>query len=508
VRHGRAGQAQAITDLNAGSLKRRAAHATWWSAIEISARYGAQFIVMLVLARMLAPSAFGLVAMVLVFTSLAAILVDSGFSTALIQKQAATTDDETTVFAFCIVAGVGIGGMLALAAPWIAGFYQQPVLADMTRALSLTLPMSALAAVPDAKLSQQLEFRARAAAEVCASLLAGATALVLAWRGFGVWSIVWQSLVSVGARTVLLWLYSGWRPRGRVSMDSLRSLSGFGGYMLLSNLLDVATLRVQSLLIGRLFDSRALGLYTVAQNTQQAPTSLFGSILARVGLPVFSTVSTDPVRLRGALRVSMQASMFLFVPSMVGLALAAEPLMGALYGDTWRPAAPILSLLALSAVCWPMHVLNLAAINAQGRSDLFFKLELLKKAVAIALILTASRAGPVAIAGSTVVASVFAVVVNTHYTRTLLGYGLLAQCRDQAATALLTCAAAAMGWCVMHFLPAGPWPTILAVAAGGTIYLGGAIALRVQPWRELRALGGELWSSRRAAKVRAMDAPP
>ena len=282
--------------------------------------------------------------------------------------------------------------ILWLAAPAIADFYSQPTLIPLTRLLVFVLPLGALAAVPDALLTQRLDFKARAKAEIIASLCSGVIAVVLAWRGLGVWSLAGQAIIAISMRTLLLWLYSGWRPCGRFRRASFHNLFGFGGYMLLSGLLDTLSIRLQSLLIGKLFNSRTLGYYTLAQNTQQAPTSFMGSLLNRVGLPVFSIVADQPAKFLGALRLSLRVAMFLFVPCMLGIAVIAKPLIIMLYGARWATAAPLLSILALSATFWPLHILNLAAFNAQGSSNLFFRLALIKKVVMIGLICV-SRSG-------------------------------------------------------------------------------------------------------------------
>jgi len=457
------------------SLVHRAAHATWWSALEIAARYGVQFAVMILLARLLVPADFGLIAMLLVFTAVAALLVDSGFGTALVQKQRTSDDDESTVFVSGICVSIVVGCILWFAAPAIAGFYAQPTLVPLTRLLLFVLPLSALAAVPDALLTQRLDFRSRAKAEIFASLASGAVAVVLAWRGFGVWSLAWQSIVAIAVRAGLLWRYSGWRPRGRFSSASFRALFSFGSYMLMANLLNTISTRLQSLLIGRLFDSRALGFYTLAQNTQQAPAQFMSGVLNRVGLPVFSSVADQPAKLVGALRLSLRVAIFVFVPCMVGIAVVAEPLVAMLYGARWLPAAPMLGILSISATLWPLHVLNLAAIGAQGRSDLIFRLELAKRVVSIGLVIACSPFGPIAIAWAVLASSLFAVALNTWYTHKLLGYGAVAQLHDQAGTLLLSALAGLAGWLVLRAMPAGTFAMAVAIIVAMIVYLAGAV---------------------------------
>jgi O-antigen/teichoic acid export membrane protein len=451
-------------------LEKRAASAAWWSTLEILARYGVQFLVMVALARLLTPDDFGLIAMLLVFTNLGTLLVDSGFGAALIQRQQTTEDDETTVFIFTMVAGMTAGAILALAAPAIAAFFHQPRLADLTRVMAVVLPLGAFAAVPDALLTMRLNFRARARAEVVASLCSGTVAVALALQGFGVWSLAWQSIVSIGVRGALLWVYSGWRPLGRYRSASFRSLFGFGGYMLLTGLLNAAAVRLQSLLIGKLFDARTLGFYTLAQNTQQAPSSLIDGILRRVGLPVFSTIAQDRIKLRAALRTSLRMAMFLFVPCMVGIAVVAKPLVELMYGARWIPAAQILSVLSLSAALWPVHILNLAAIGAQGRSNLLLRVEIVKQLIGIILIVAASHWGPLAIAWAVLVSGVFGVGINAYYSKKLLNYGPVEQLFDQASTFGLSAIAAAAGWAVLHWTTPGPISMLGAIMAAAMIY--------------------------------------
>jgi O-antigen/teichoic acid export membrane protein len=291
-------------------------------------------------------------------------------------------------------------------------------------------------------------------------------------------------------------------------MASFRSLSGFGVYMLMSGLLDTLTVRLQALLIGKLFDTTQLGYYTLAQNTQQAPTSFMGNLLNRVGLPVFSAVGDQPQKLLGALRLSMRLAMFIFVPSMLGLAVIARPLILLLYGPKWAPAAPLLSILALSAALWPLHVLNLAAVSAQGRSDLFFRLSLVKKALAIGLILLGSLAGPIAIASAVLAASIISAVINAHYSKTLLGYGISAQIADQRSTFWLSLVTAATGWSVIHWLPSSIMTTALAVFLAAALYLAIAALTNNSALGELVSLLKNLRSAKAPADTTERTAPP
>jgi O-antigen/teichoic acid export membrane protein len=269
--------------------------------------------------------------------------------------------------------------------------------------------------------------------------------------------------------------------------------------MLLTNVLDAASIRLQSLLIGRMFDAPTVGYYAIAQNTQIAPTSFIGGVLNRVGLPVFSSMASDRPKLSAALRRSLRISLYLFVPCMLGLAVIADPLIAAVFGTRWTPAAPILAILSISAVFWPLHVLNLAAVNAMGRSDLFFKLAVIKKVVAVGLMILVSPLGPIAIAWSAVGASVFATVVNTHYSKKFLGYGLLQQISDQAATVLLAALAALAGWAVMHWNAPGIGTTMASIGTSLLIYLGISASFRLSALTDMMQLLFAAWQGRPSA---------
>lgn len=469
-------------------LGARTARASWWGATEIAARHVVQLAVMLVLARLLVPEDFGLIAMLVVFTSVATLLADSGLGWALIQRGRSDDDEETTVFIFSFATAALAAGLVWLAAPVIVRFYRQPELAELIPVMAMVIPLTVLALVPDALLARDLEFRARAKAEAAASTTAGIVAIVLAWHGAGVWSLVWMPIVLATIRAPLLWSSTGWRPRGRFSWKALRRLFGFGGYLMASNLIDAISIRLQSMLLGRIFDARVLGYYTLAQHTEQAPTTFVASLLNRVGLPVLSSVANEPEKLQEAFRRALRLSLFLFAPIMIGIAVAARPLVLLVYGPEWGPTAPILAVLAVGSSLWPLHVLNLAAISALGRSDLVLRLNVIKKVLMILLVAVAAPHGPVAIAGAVLACSIVSVVVNTWFARAMTGFGLLAQIGEQSSTIMSVVAAVVVAWMMLRIGPGTlPW-FALAGAISGAIYIGSALLLRNPALSELQAM--------------------
>lgn len=451
-----------------------------WGVLEIVVRYGVQIAVTIILARLLSPSSFGLIAILLVFTSIGALIADAGFGTALIQRRDTSDDDETTTF--WITLGTGLAATLALsfAASSIASFYAKPELEPLTKLMAWVLFLGAVGAVPDALLTKRLNFNARTHAQVISSLASGVVAVTLAAYGFGVWSLAWQGLTETALRTILMWRFSRWRPAGRVRKDSFMTLFGFGGYMLLAGIFSTLSTRLQALMIGKLFSANELGYYAIAQNTQQAPSSFLATLLNRTGLPVFSAMAHEPEKLRLALKVTLQVSTFVFFPCMAGLALVANPAVSLVYGAKWLPAAPMLSFLAMAASLWPIHVLNLLALSSAGRSDRFLRLELIKNAIVFAATLLASPLGPTVVAASMLAASLFATLVNTWYSKEVLDYGLVEQLSDLKDTLFLTAVALAPAWAALHWLNSTPLAMLISIVLSVAVYVGLAL-LRCHP---------------------------
>lgn len=477
------------------NVGRHATLATLWSATEITARYGVQIAVTVILARLLSPQDFGLIAIVLVFTSIGALLTDAGFGVALVQRRSKDVDDEATAFFITLSIGILAAALLWFTSSVIATFYHMHQLVAVIRWMAVVLPLGAFGCVPDALLTSALNFKARTRAQVISSLFSALIAISLAWTGFGIWSFVWQAITDAGLRSVLLWVFSRWWPRGRFRIQSLKSLFGFGGFMLLSNALSTVSTRMQLLAIGKLFNSRELGYYSLAQSTPQAPASFISSLLNRVGLPLFSSIAHDKVRLRQALRVSLQVSLFVFLPCMIGIALTALPLIKLIYGARWTGASPILMWLALATALWPIHVLNLIALSALGRSDLFFRLEVIKNAITLIATFMTSPHGPTAMAASMFVAALSSAVINTWYSGILLGYGLAAQMSDQLKTLWITLLTAIPAWSILHWVPSTAFATLAAMATYIIAYVGLAVAFNHPALKELRGMLRNVLSS-------------
>lgn len=412
------------------SLTQKSFAAVFWSGADVFLRQGLQFFVSILLARLLSPEDFGLLAMLYLFTGIAGLFIDGGFSSALVQRQDITPTDESTVFFFNLGSGLVVTLGLCWAAPWIAAFFEQPALQDLTYAMALNLFLGAFGAIQNVLLAKTLNFKLLMKIGVVASLLSGVLAVILAWQGFGIWSLALQTLASTGLTVVLLWWWHPWRPQWVFSLAALRSLFRFGGFWLLSALLDTLYGRLFNILIGKLFSARELGFYTRATSTQQLLANVLTSILNRVAFPMFSSAAADKVQLVRGMRKALRTIMLFNIPAMLGLMVVSEPLVVTLFGEKWLQSVPLLQVLCLVGVLWPLHVINLNVLIAQGYSNLFFRIEVLKKIIGVVAIGVASFYGVLAIAWSQVIVGLLCFLLNAHYTGIFLGYSAWNQMRD------------------------------------------------------------------------------
>ena len=420
-------------------LKQKASRAVGWSAADLLVRQGLQFGVSIVMARLIAPEAYGTIALLSLFTGIAMVFMDGGMSAALIQRKDSTREDESTVFWFNLAVGLTMALLLFAAADWIATFYEIDVLRPITQVYALQFFLSAFNSVQITRFTKNLDFKTPLKINTVAAVLSAIIGISLAYHGHGVWALVAQSMSVAIITTALMWSLSGWRPAFVFSRTSFRTLFGFGGFMFLSSLLNIAYQRFYTLLIGKWYGAYDLGIYNRAETTKQLPTGILSGILSRVAFPVFSQANDDPPRLKRGLRMSIKGIMLLNAPLMLGISATAEPLVLTLFGPTWVDSAPILKILALAGVLWPLHILNLSVLQAMGKSAQFFKIELIKKAVGITLILIAFPYGLQSMAWAVVAGSVIAFFINAYHNGKLIAYGGWRQIAD--VLPVLLCAA-------------------------------------------------------------------
>jgi teichuronic acid exporter len=412
------------------SLQNRAIRGLAWSTVERISQQFLHFLFVIVLARLLSPSEFGLIAMVSFFVAISQTLVDSGFGAALIQKRDADHLDECSVFYFNLAVGALGASALFFLAPWVARFYSQPILESITRWMSLLLVISSFGTIQHRILMKRLDFRSLFRVSAIATPISGFLGVGLAYAGFGVWSLVVQQLVFNSLYVGLLWLFVGWRPRWRFSLASLQSMFGFGSRLLATGMLDSVFQNIYDLVIGKLFSAAELGFYSRAMMTQQLLAQNLNATVSRVTFPIFASIQNDKLRLREGARKGLVFLGTINFPLMIGLSVVSRSFVSVVFSDKWLPCVPYLQLLCIVGLLYPLGTINLHLLSAQGRSDLTLRLELIKKFVAVLMLMFGIAWGILGIAIGQVCTSIFGYYINCFYTGRLIGYSFVEQVKD------------------------------------------------------------------------------
>jgi len=477
-----------------GRLSERSMRAVLWSGSDLLLRQALRFAVTILLAHLVAPEDFGAIAMLYLFTGFGSLFIDSGFGSALIQRQNTTLEDESSVFFFNLGVGALVALLLAAFSRQVAVFFNLPVLQPLTCLMALNLFLGAFAAIHTILLTKTLDFRTQMKANVIAYTVGGVAAIILAWQGYGVWSLAAQILIATVVNVILLWHWHPWRPAARFSFKALRSLFGFGSYMVLSSLLNTICEKLYTLIIGRVYTARDLGFFSRAETTQQMPANMLSEIFGRVTLPVFAAAADDRPRLARGVRSTLTAVMMLNIPALIGMAVVADPLVRTLFGQKWVSSILFLRILCFAGVLWPLHVINLNVLMAQGRSNLFFRIEVTKTAIGIVALTAASLHSLLAIALSYVAVGFVGFLLNAYYTGVFLGYGAARQMLDVLPYVAVSLLMAACIWPISLSKALNPAVLLtLQVSAGVGVYLGACKLFRLAAFEEVwRIATGEI----------------
>lgn len=415
-----------------GSLKEKTVGALSWSLVQEIAQRGMQFVIGIFLARLLGPVEFGLVAMLTIFITIGGALAESGFGSAIIQRKELTAADTSSAFFGNVLFSLCLTVTLWIAAPLIARFYDQSALTSLTRAWSVVLVINSFGVVQSALMVRDLNFKGQAVVTVLSTGISGVVGLTLAWRGWGAWSLVWQQITFAFVRACVLWLSNRWRPSFLLSRSSFSNLFAFGSRMVAASVVDTLFENLYSVVIGKIYSPLTLGFYNRAYTLQDTVSRLLSAIANRVTFPVFSQLQEDSDRLRRGLRKATTTLVFAQFPMMVGLAAIARPLVIVLLGEKWEPCVSSLQILCFAGLFYPMHLLNLNVLMAKGRSDLYFRVVLIRRTLVVLNILLTFDWGILPMVWGQAVISVVSLFVNAYYTRELAGYSLPAQIRDVA----------------------------------------------------------------------------
>ena len=431
----------------AGSLKHKAIHGVGWSFIDNIASSGITFLVGLVLARLLTPKEYGIMAMIAVFIAVSNSIIDSGFSNALIRKTRIERVDYNTVFYFNLTVSILIYTLLYLAAPAISVFFKESVLVEIIRILGLVLIINAFSVIPRTQFVRDVNFKTQTKVSLISSISSGVFGIGMALGGMGVWSLVGQQLSRQFLNTLFLWIYSKWYPVWEFSRKSFKELFEFGSKLLLSGLLDTIYKNIYYIIIGRFYTSAQLGQYTRADQFNMIFSSNLTSVVQRVSYPVLSSIQEEPERLREAYQKVIKITMLITFACMLGLAAVAKPLILILIGEKWLPAVYFLQIICFSGMLYPLHAINLNILQVKGRSDLFLKLEIIKN-IAVGPIVVGVVYGIEYMLWGGVLTSFIAYFLNSYYSANLMNYPTSEQIKDILPTFLTSFLVAAFMWSV------------------------------------------------------------
>lgn len=451
-------------------------------------RCGAQlvtFIVSIILARILAPEDYGTIALVTVFTTILQVFVDSGLGTALIQKKNADDLDFSSVFYFNFVVCFVLYAGMFVAAPFIAKFYGDTTLTPIIRVISLTIVISGVKGIQQAYVSKNMLFKRFFFSTIGGTIFSAFLGIGLAKAGYGVWALVAQQLSNTTVDTIILRITVRWRPRKAFSWKRLKSLLSFGWKLLVSSLLDTCYNNLRNLIIGKMYSASDLAFYNQGDKFPKLIVTNINTSIDSVLLPTMSSAQDDRERVKNMTRRAIKTSTYVMAPLMMGLAFCATTIVKLVLTDKWLPCVPFLRIFCITYMFWPVHTANLNAINAMGRSDWFLRLEIIKKIMGIAILLSTMWFGVMAMAYSLLLSSVLSQIINSWPNRKLLGYGYLEQVRDFAPGILL---AVGMGICV-YFIGYIPLPTIMTLViqifAGAALYIGVSAILKLEEFEYL-----------------------
>lgn len=455
------------------NYKNQATSGLLWTFLE---RFGAQcvtLIVSIILARLLDPVVFGTVAIVTVFMEILNVFIDSGLGNALIQKKDADDIDFSSVFYFNIFMCIALYLVLFFLAPLMSRFYGMAELTDIIRVMGLSLIVSGVRNIQRAFVSRKLQFKRFFFATIGGTLGAAALGIWMAYRGFGVWALVAQGLFNNVVGTVILWLTVKWRPKRVFSFTRFRGLFSFGWKLLVSDLINTVYNNLRQLIIGKMYTTQSLAMYNRGYMIPNVFVININSAIDSVLFPVMSSAQDDVNMIRAMTRRSIRVSSYIMWPVMMGIAACSTPLVSILLTDKWLPCVPFLIIFCISYAFLPLQTANLNAIKAFGRSEIYLKLEIIKKIVGFAILAATMWFGPLVMAASNLLFAVINYLINAFPNRKLLNYSYGQQIMDAAPPMLLSAFMFGIVYCV-RFLELSNWLTlIIQIPLGVLIYVGG-----------------------------------
>lgn len=468
-------------------LKRKTIRGFFWSSVESILSQGLGIVFGIFLARMLSPDEFGILGMITIFISVSQVFVDSGLSQSLIRKQNCTTADYSTVFWVNMVMGLLFYLIIWIAAPYIAAFYKNDQLVSVTRITSLSILIVSVTLIQQTILTKDVDFKTITKSSLAGTVVSGLASLLLAFYGYGVWSLVWRSIINQAVRSAVLWAHNRWKPELTWNPVIFREHFKFGSNILIISIVSAVYRNISNLIIGKSYSEKVLGYYTNADQYSSMPSTTITAITNKVSYPVFSEIQADDARLRqNASKLTINI-MFISFVVMFGLAAIAKPLFGVVLGEKWLPSAGMFQALCIAYAISPLHVINQNIMKARGRSDLFLKTEVIKYIIFTPLLITGAIMGIEILIAGIIVFYWAGYVVIAAYSKKLAGYSIGNQISDFLPVMLIALFPALITWLISYFLQISllfKLPLLILVYPSLVILL--SVIVRLQAYYEIK----------------------
>lgn len=474
------------------SLKQKALKGVFWSSVEQFANQIIGFVISIILARLLMPEEFGLIAMLAIFMGIGGALIDSGLTQSLIRTENPTDEDYSTVFYFNLLGSIAIYSIIALLAPLIANFFDQLQLTNIVRVYSIVFVINAFGAIQRTRLAKIMDFKTQMLVSTPSLIISGAVGIGMALYGYGVWSIVWSRVTQSLTATLQLWFWAKWRPLWFFSKLIFKRHFNFGVKLLFSRILDTFFNNLYPIIIGKFFTPAQVGFYSKADDLQMRPVGILSSVVSKITFPLFAEIQNDNIRLKDVYKRIMQLVIFFIAPILIFMAVLAEPMFRFIYTEKWLPAVPYFQILCVTGIMYPIHDYNLQILNVKGRSDLFLKLEIIKKILITLILLISFQFGIYGLLYGSVIFSLIAFLINTHYSGQFIDYTAMRQLKDILPIILLAIISGVGVYIVDFMLEKNEYHDFIRIIIGGIIgtimFLILSIKFKLNTWFEIKTI--------------------
>ena len=455
----------------------------FWKILENGGSQGVQFIVSILLARLLSPSEYGIVAIVLIFTTIANVLVQNGFSSALIQKQNADDLDFSSVLIFNAFLSILIYFLLFFISPVIAGIYNRSELVMILRVMGIIIIPGSIISVQNSYVVRNMKFKMLFIATFLASIISGGISVFMAISGMKVWALAFQQIVYYFALLIILGIGIKYFPKLSFSMERLRTMFAFGSKLLIASLLDTIFTNIHGLIIGKAYSEEMLGAFNRGEQFPKLVVTNLSSAIQSVLLPVMSKKQDSKEDIKKLLQSSIKLSTFVVAPMMCGLAAVSDNLILLLLGEKWSFAIPFLQMMCFSYVFWPIHISNLQALNAMGRSDIFLKLEIVKKLLGVAVLIIGIRYNVFIFIGLKAFSDLICAFINAYPNVGLLDYKLREQSMDALANFAPAICMGVIIYIAGKYIGIGVISLLIQIVLGVIIYIALAVVSKNENMR-------------------------